>query len=151
VIIADGAKVLLFDPVMVLIRVSSFGPLPQALEDIVVYELKSLPACAMSMVHGPALDQRIELPDQQLRSDTWMTVDDFPDLVQERFYGSTGWTGQAFILSLTLAGVFAHLDTQEVKAVPNVRDASLLFGEFQATFGQKLPNKRLHHLFQQVF
>jgi hypothetical protein len=65
--IADGAKVLVFDPSARFVLVPAFRPLPQGAEEEVIHRGKDVFASHMAMIVGPPSQERIELPDQIFR------------------------------------------------------------------------------------
>src|SRR5262249_17317832 len=117
------------------------GPRPQHREDGSVHVVEGDFARHMAVIVGPAPDHRVELSYQIGRSSLFVRLHDFPDFSQECFYILPGW------LDEKLTPVLRYVLSQKIEAVLNVRNAGLLWGEFEPAFAEKL----LHHRFDLLF
>lgn len=75
-----GREVLPGDPAFAFLRVSAHAPLPQGLEDCVIYIGEGLLGADMSVVHSPALDLGVEPFHQLARSNCLVSLHDFSDI-----------------------------------------------------------------------
>src|SRR5262249_23995790 len=106
------------------------------------YGLEGCSAHDMPVILHPAPDNGIEQQDQFSSRRGWIGLDDCPNLLQK----STDTLLRR--LYQELAVVLAYVLAQKIKPVLNLRDAGLLFREFQSTRSQTLLHERQNFLFQ---
>jgi len=115
------AEVFLRDPATAFITVSSARPTPQGLEDGTVYTAEDSFTHHMPMVVSPTPNFRIELLYYLRRRLRYRSPDRFSDVIQEDSDVLLRWLDE----QLSIA-VLAHMLSEEVEAVRDVRDSGLL-------------------------
>ena len=134
-------EVLVLNPVGSLVWMSSSCPSPQGLEDEVVYGAEDRLANHVSVVLRPALYDGIEQPYQVLGFGLQVGLHDISDFPQEHLNALERRLDEHF------AVVFAHVLSEEIEPILDVRDGSFLWREFQTT----LPEESLHQWFDDGF
>ena len=126
------AKVFLHNPFSGFVAMSPFGPTPEGVEDVRVYPTEHLLADYVAVIIGPAPDDGVELVNQVAGCGLFVGVDDCLRFGQERFDALAGRFDEE------LAVVLAYVLSQEVESVVDVGYPGLFWGQFQASFLQKL-------------
>src|ERR1051326_8190694 len=86
----------------------------------------------VSMVVGPAPQQRVEFADQNRRGYSTATANQLPGLLQHAAHTLRRWPDQQFV------SVLAHSLAQEIKSLGDVRDERLFFRKLQSALPEKL-------------
>jgi len=89
--VAEGTEVFFGDPSAALVGMSSFCPLPEALENGVVDLLKGSFAAGMLVIARPTLYNRVELLGQVVCTGSFVSFDDGSKFLQVLMYGLFGW------------------------------------------------------------
>ncbi len=96
-------------------------PLPESVPDVRVERREGHFCYDVAMIHSPSPNDRVQSMDQHRLSDTRVTLDDFPDLVEQRFDTFLRWLDQQF------ATVLAHVLAKKVETFGDMGDPDLLF------------------------
>ena len=80
----------------------------------------------MPVIHGPTPNNRVELPDQIYLCGTFVSLDDFSDLVHECLNTLSGRFDEQ------LFGILAYVLPKEIETLGNVGDLGFLFRETNA-------------------
>ena len=122
-------KILLFEPTAGFFWMSSPGPLPQTVEDCVVYALKDAFTHRVPVIVGPTPYFGIQPVNQLGCRQPQAGFDCFPHAIQESLYIFLGGFNEQFPIR-----VLAHVLSEEIKALFHVRDDRLLGRKFQTSW-----------------
>ena len=136
-------KVFLFEPSRAFIRVSSSGPLPQTVEDCVIYAIEHAFTRHVPMIICPTSYFGVEFLNQIGGRHSKRGFDRSSDTIQEGLNVFLGWFDEQFPI-----GVSAHVLSEEVETVHHVRDDRLRRRKFKPAFVQKLLDERFDFSFQ---
>ena len=136
-------KIFLFDPVRVLLGVSSSGPSPEPREDFVIRAIERAFTHDMPMIIRPTSYLGVEFVDQFGGRPTPGGFDGFTDVVQEGFNVLLGRLDEQFSI-----GIPAHVLSEKIKALFHVRDDCLRRRKFKPPFAQELFDRGFDFSFQ---
>ena len=101
----------MFSPGGRFVGVSSFGPAPESIRDIIIHLFKGPLGCSIAIVVGPALQERVEFANERLLAEAQGGLNAEPDFVPQGLDVALCGKGQEFILK------FAHGVPQKVEAL----------------------------------
>src|SRR5439155_5489212 len=130
------------DPATGFIRMVPARPAPEHCLEAIPYTVEDSLGDDVSMIVGPAPQQRVEFADQNRCGKSTALADQVPRLLQHAAHTLPRLPDQQFI------SVFAHSLSQEVEPLGNVRDERLFFRELQSALPEKLDDGRLDFLLQ---
>jgi hypothetical protein len=122
-------KIFLFEPATGLFRMSSSGPLPQTSEDDAVNTFKHPFTDYVPVIVGPTPYFGIQPINQLGGRQAQAGFDYLSDAVQEGFNILLGGLDEQFPI-----GIFAHVLSEEIKALLHVRDDRLLGRKLQTSW-----------------
>src|ERR1700688_1785529 len=133
VTIPAPVKVFRFEPARAFVRVSSSCPLPQTREEGVINASERAFAHHVPMIVRPTANLWVELIDQIAGRHAMGVFNDTSDSVQEGFNILLGRLDEPFPVRMS-----AHVLSEEIKALLQVRHDCLCRRELQASFLQEL-------------
>ena len=136
-------KVFRFEPARAFVRVPSSCPLPQTREDVAIHVSKRVFAHHVPMIVRPTANFRVELIDQIGGRHAMCSFDDSSDALQEGSNILLGRLDEQFSVRVS-----AHVLSEEIKAMPHVRNDGLRRREFKTSFLQELLDQGLDFSFQ---
>src|SRR5947208_2268722 len=72
-----------FSPGARFVGVSSFGPAPESIRDIIIHLFKGPLGCSIAIVVGPALQERVEFANERLLAEAQGGLNAEPDFVPQ--------------------------------------------------------------------
>ncbi len=130
------------DPAAGFIRMVAARPAPEHCLETMPHTVEHSLGDDVSMVVGPAPQERAELADQNRRGESTALANQLPRLLQHAAHALSRWSDQQFV------SVLAHLLSQEIKTLGDVRDERLFFREFESALPEELDDDRLDFLLQ---
>src|SRR5262249_32811693 len=121
---------------------SASGPLPECAPDFMVHPVERILGRAVSVVVGPATNNRVQQTNQHRLVNGLVRFDEPSDFLQERVRVLLRWFDQ------WLAVVLAEILSEEVEPLADMRDARLVGRERKPSVLQKLLHQGTDFLFQ---